>query len=276
MFLFQIIYQYNRHNVSNWVGDESQDGPNEFKGFKWRGGRKSETIGIWMWSKVFTHDFASGEKVAIILIDTQGLFEMGSEIHDWTTTFALSMLMSSVQCYNIMQNIQENDLQNLELFIHYGRLVHEQTNKKPFQKMVFIVRDWPFATETDYGWHGQKTVEEILAGGAHKTREQIYSSFEQVNAFLMPYPGPIIAQGENLTSLNQIDPKFIRYVKELVPGLFAPDNLVRKEINGQKIRARDFVPYLQSYVSVFNGNSLPEPLTVLQVSIHNIEKKYPL
>lgn len=176
MFLFQIIYQYNRHNVSNWVGDESQDGPNEFKGFKWRGGRTPETIGIWMWSEVFTHDFASGEKVAIILIDTQGLFEMGSEIHDWTTTFALSMLMSSVQCYNIMQNIQENDLQNLELFIHYGRLVHEQTNKKPFQKLVFIVRDWPFATETDYGWHGQKTVEEILAGGAHKTREQIQVS----------------------------------------------------------------------------------------------------
>lgn len=107
-------------------------------------------VGIWVWSDMYTHEYENGDKVAIILIDTQGIFDSKSSVHDCMTIFALStLLLSSVQCYNLMQNIREDDLQHLELFTQYGRLVLEQSNEIPFRKLIFILRDWPYVFETN-------------------------------------------------------------------------------------------------------------------------------
>lgn len=242
-------------------------------GFKFRGGRKPETIGIWLWSEVFTHDYPNGEKVAIILLDTQGIFDSKSSVHDCTTIFALSMMLSSVQCYNLMQNIREDDVQHLELFTEYGRLALEHSNEKPFQKLLFIVRDWPYAFETPYGFDGHKVIDDFLLETDDQTpemrvlRSRIKTSFEQIQAFLMPHPGFTVTQGSNFTgNLSEISAEFIKYVKDLVPALFAPENLIVKRINGEKIRARDLIQYLKSYTQIFNGDTLPEPKTVLQAT----------
>lgn len=105
-----------------------------------------------MWSDIFTYDFANGEKVAIILLDTQGIFDDQTSLNECTLIFGLSTLMSSIQCYNIMQGVQENHLQNLQLFTEYGRLATSQMNVKPFQELLFIVRDWQYEDEEPYGW----------------------------------------------------------------------------------------------------------------------------
>lgn len=84
----------------------------------------------------------------------------------------------------------------------------------------------------------------------------------------MPHPGFVVAQGR-LTDGNvqQIDREFIDCVKELVPSLFAPENLIVKKINEQKVRARDLITYMQAYVGVFNSDTLPEPKSVLMVRL---------
>ena len=83
----------------------------------------------------------------------------------------------------------------------------------------------------------------------------------------MPYPGNAVAQSGNCTvQLQQIDSKFIKYVKELAPALFAPENLIVKKVNGQELRARDWIQYIQTYIGIFNGNTLPEPKTILMVN----------
>lgn len=89
-------------------------------GFESRGGQKPVTTGIWMWSDIFTHNFEHGDKVAIILLDTQGIFDNESTMKDCVTIFAISIMLSWVQLFNVMQDIQENYLQNLELFAQYG------------------------------------------------------------------------------------------------------------------------------------------------------------
>lgn len=211
-------------------------------------------------------------------MDTQGIFDDKSSVRDCTTIFALSMMLSSVQCYNLMQNIKEDDLQHLELFTEYGRMALQQSNETPFQHLLFIVRDWPYAFETNYGWHGQTVIDEILAENKEQTsemrrmRKRIDSSFNEIGAFLMPHPGKIVAQGKNFTgSLQQIDPEFVQYVKLLVPGLFAPENLVFKKINGQMIRARDLLTYLDAYIQIFNSDTIPEPRSILMVSLFEIK-----
>jgi atlastin len=97
------------------MGDENEP----LKGFSWRGGSNRDTNGILMWSEVFFHD-TKNEKLAIILLDTQGTFDRQSTVKDCATVFALSTMLSSVLVYNLSQNIQENDLQHLQLFIEYG------------------------------------------------------------------------------------------------------------------------------------------------------------
>lgn len=139
--------------------------------FKFRSGQKAETIGIWIWSDIYTHEYENGEKVAIILIDTQGMFDSKSTIHDCTVIFALTILLSSVQCYNLMQHLQEDDLQNLDLFSQYGRQVVGYTTEKPFQKLIFIIRDWPYAFETKYGWDDHKVTDDFLAENDDLTQD---------------------------------------------------------------------------------------------------------
>lgn len=170
-----------------------------------------------------------------------------------------------------MQNIKEDDLQHLQLFTEYERLAIEQTNIKPFQSLLFIVRDWPYADENAYGF-GTNVTNEILSGNDEQTdemkqlRQRIASSFQEIRTFLLPYPGRIVAQGTRFTGdLKQIEPDFVKYVKELVPALFAPDKLLVKQINGQNVRVRDLKPYLEAYTKIFNSNTLPESRTVWNV-----------
>ena len=68
-----------------------------------------------MWSDVFLTDLADGRKIAVFLLDTQGAFDSQSTVRDCATVFALSTMISSVQIYNLSQNIQEDDLQHLQV-----------------------------------------------------------------------------------------------------------------------------------------------------------------
>lgn len=131
-FFLRFMYsKYVHHqSASEWLGDENEP----LTGFSWRGGSERDTTGILMWSDIFLHDKPNGEKLAIILLDTQGTFDSQSTVRDCATVFALSTMLSSVQIYNLSQNIQEDDLQHLQLFTEYGRLALADSGKKPFQR----------------------------------------------------------------------------------------------------------------------------------------------
>lgn len=241
--------------------------------FSWRNGQDSETIGIWMWPEIFTHIQPDGEKVAIILIDSQGIFDKKTGLKGCVTTFAISMLVSSVLCFNVMQDVHEDKLNHLDMFTGYGRLLMENTNENPFQQLLFVVRDWPYSDDINYGY-SEEFVEELLkkkdeqTDDMHKLRERIHSSFDKIKSFLMPHPGLKVSQGNAFNGLlSNVDPAFIKYVEELAPSLFAPDKLIVKKINGKKLLPGDLVSYLRAYVMVFNSEELPQPQTVFMVSL---------
>lgn len=67
-------------------------------------------------------------------MDTQGTFDTQSSMKDSTIVFALTTMVASVLVYNLMNNIQEDDLMNLQLFTSYGMLAQEDTDSgHPFQ-----------------------------------------------------------------------------------------------------------------------------------------------
>lgn len=255
----------SKHN--DWMGPS--DIPLE--GFSWRGGSERDTTGILMWSEIFLATLPNKEEVAIILLDTQGTFDSESTVRDCATVFALSTMISSIQIYNLSQNIQEDDLQHLQLFTEYGRLALADTGKTPFQKLQFLVRDWSFPYEAEYGEvGGQKILDKRLQISTKQhpelqsIRKHIRSCFSDISCFLMPHPGLRVATNPSFDGrLSDIETDFKKCLRELVPLLLAPENLILKEISGHKVKAKELLQYFKSYMTVYSGDELPEPKSML-------------
>lgn len=154
----------------------------------------------------------------------------------------------------------------------------EASDETPFQSLLFIVRDWYIPYEKPYG-HSQRLVDEKFGENPKRSpemrdsRAQIQSCFDKIGAFLMPHPGKAVAEAQHFDgNLQQIDATFINCVKDLVPSLLAPENLIIKKINGEKMRVRDFLPCVEKYVDIFNGKILPEPKSILMVSHEKCRK----
>ncbi|XP_024943923.1 atlastin isoform X2 [Cephus cinctus] len=251
----------------NWLG--SDDEP--LSGFSWRGGSERDTTGILMWSKVFPGTLSNGEKVAIILMDTQGAFDSQSTVRDCATVFALSTMLSSVQIFNLSQNIQEDDLQHLQLFTEYGRLALEKSGSTPFQRLQFLVRDWSYPYEADYGADGGKKILSRrleISDRQHpelqSLRKHIKSCFSDISCFLLPHPGLKIATNPKFDGrLSEIEAEFKKQLETLVPMLLAPRNLVTKKIDGQVVKAKELLEYFKSYIKIYKGDELPEPKSML-------------
>jgi len=65
---------------------------------------------------------------------------------------------------------------------------------------------------------------------------------------------------------TEIEPEFKASLQVLVPGILAPQNLVVKEISGQKVKAKELMQYFKSYIEIYQGDELPEPKSMLVVS----------
>ncbi|KAJ0008519.1 hypothetical protein NQD34_015934 [Periophthalmus magnuspinnatus] len=241
-FLMDFMLRYMYHHSQaheDWLGDSDEP----LTGFSWRGGSERETTGIQIWSEVFLVDKPDGRKVAVLLMDTQGTFDSQSTLRDSATVFALSTMISSMQVYNISQNVQEDDLQHLQLFTEYGRLAMEETFLKPFQ-----------ISENQH--------EEL-----QNVRKHIHSCFTNISCFLMPHPGLKVATNPHFDGrIKEIDGEFINNLKVLVPWLLSPENIDVKEINGSKLTCRGLLEYFKAYIKIYQGEELPHPKSMLQAT----------
>ncbi|XP_054583848.1 atlastin-2 isoform X2 [Eptesicus fuscus] len=266
---FMLRYMYNK-DPQSWMGGNNEP----LTGFTWRGGCERETTGIQVWNEVFVIDRPDGTKVAVLLMDTQGAFDSQSTIKDCATVFALSTMTSSVQVYNLSQNIQEDDLQHLQLFTEYGRLAMEEIYQKPFQTLMFLIRDWSYPYEHSYGLEGGKQflekrlqVKQNQHEELQNVRKHIHNCFSNLGCFLLPHPGLKVATNPSFDGrLKDIDEDFKRELRNLVPLLLAPENLVEKEISGSKVTCRDLVEYFKAYIKIYQGEELPHPKSMLQAT----------
>ncbi|XP_066534844.1 atlastin-2 isoform X2 [Hoplias malabaricus] len=266
---FMLRYMHSQSSES-WMGGEDEP----LTGFHWRGGCERDTSGIQAWSEVFVVEKPDGNKVAVLLVDTQGAFDSQSTIKDCATIFALSTMTSSMQVYNLSQNIQEDDLQHLQLFTEYGRLALEQFSEKPFQKLMFLIRDWCYPYEHEYGLDGgnrflerRLQVKQNQHQELQNVRTHIHSCFSSIDCFLLPHPGLNVAINRDFDGkLRDINADFKKELQNLVPLLLAPENLVEKEINGAKVTCRDLLEYFKAYIKIYQGEELPHPKSMLQAT----------
>ncbi|NXS64019.1 ATLA2 protein, partial [Brachypteracias leptosomus] len=188
--------------------------------------------------------------VAVLLMDTQGAFDSQSTIKDCATVFALSTMTSSVQ-KNVVYMLDTYTFFFYQLFTEYGRLAMEEIYQKPFQFLL------PLFLQVKQNQH-----EEL-----QNVRKHIHSCFSNLGCFLLPHPGLKVATNPNFDGrLNDIDEDFKKELRNLVPLLLAPENLVEKEISGSKVTCRDLVEYFKAYIKIYQGEELPHPKSMLQAT----------
>ncbi|XP_053284627.1 atlastin-3 [Pleuronectes platessa] len=270
-FLLDFMIRYmHRKGDENWLGEEDEP----LTGFSWRGGSEPETTGIQLWSEVFLVPKSDGTEVAVLLMDTQGAFDDQSTVKDCATIFALSTMTSSVQIYNLSQNIQEDDLQQLQLFTEYGRLALDEIFQKPFQSLMFLIRDWSFPYEYTYGFKGgnefldkRLQVKEAQHEELQTVRDHIHSCFTKISCFLLPHPGLKVATHPSFEGqLRDVAPEFRDQLKSLIPKLLNPDHLAEKEINGNKVTCMGLLEFFKAYIKIYQGEDLPQPKTMLMAT----------
>lgn len=304
--------------------------------FEWRGGHERMTTGIWMYSEPFYHVAANGEKVAVLVVDTQGLFDNEASMLLTSCIFGLSTLMSSHQIYNVKERISEDHLQNLALFSEYGRMAlandaseefegevrdggcsgGESTSAaaassdalpppppassaaaapppaqpttgssfpsksaappgKAFQRLEFLVRDWPEVELLEEGdefmdTYIRKTVmEDKVSKDLRETREQIISCFDNISCFMLPHPGLKVTRktyGGEISGANGLEPEFRQLLDRYMRRVFG-SHLEPKRIHGRPLTAPELLEYIKTYVALFqDGRKFPEAKTVLQAT----------
>ncbi|NP_001427648.1 atlastin-3 isoform 6 [Homo sapiens] len=234
-FMLRYLYSQKESGHSNWLGDPEEP----LTGFSWRGGSDPETTGIQIWSEVFTVEKPGGKKI-----------------------------------YNLSQNIQEDDLQQLQLFTEYGRLAMDEIFQKPFQTLMFLVRDWSFPYEYSYGLQGgmafldkRLQVKEHQHEEIQNVRNHIHSCFSDVTCFLLPHPGLQVATSPDFDGkLKDIAGEFKEQLQALIPYVLNPSKLMEKEINGSKVTCRGLLEYFKAYIKIYQGEDLPHPKSMLQAT----------
>ena len=243
----------------------------ELLGFSWKGGSEIYTTGVVMWSDIFLYEIEKPgkptEKLAIVFFDTQGLFDSRTSSEDSSRIFGLITLMSSLQIFNLNDVIQENQLEYLQMATEYGQY-HASNNSnnknKPFQNILFLIRDWVHISDHPYGFSGgQDYIKELLEVKQNQNpalrmmRENIKSSFDNINCFLMPHPGSQIITPRYNGSFVLMDKKFREQLVELVEHLLKPKNLVKKKILGESVNSQQFGEYMKTFFKIFQSLETP-------------------
>lgn len=241
-------------------------------GFHWKAGSDRNTTGIWMWSQPY---LVNG--VAVLLVDTQGMFDNETTMSLTASIFGLSTLLSSYQIYNVDKMIGEDALQQLSLFTEYARAAmtskQEKEGDKPFQKVEFLVRDWQhFEEEEDVVEMAREmdlVLEKVMADRDAKdlkeTREQINMCFDKVSIYGLTHPGFAVTKKTYAGDISKIEPTFLKLLDQYCPRVF--DNLAPKKIHGRELTGEELASFIESYAKLFaSGASFPEASTMLEAT----------
>jgi hypothetical protein len=261
----------------DWIGDQNK----AMKGFSWKSGIERHTTGINMWADAFLHTKEDGEKLAIFIMDTPGLFDNDSPTSDSLKIFALDALFSSTLIFNIQSQLKEYAIEYLQLTTNYAKYISESRGNElnrgkaiPFQNILFLVRDWNRFRQYPYGKiGGDAYVNETFrknernAKALLSVRENIYRTFENINGFLLPYPGEMaVSDKKSDGRWSRLDRRFQKPLIELLEYLCDSDNLKAKEVFGQKVTGRLYYEYVKTFGKIFQDDQFV-PKTLYEATV---------
>ncbi|XP_076803645.1 uncharacterized protein LOC143447433 isoform X2 [Clavelina lepadiformis] len=222
-------------------------------------------------------------KVAIFLMDTQGLFDLHTSEADGTVIAALTLLMSSCVIFNVKSEINSTHLQWVHKFTKFAKELKESGGRKsPFQELLFLIRDW--LRSDKYGFNGGRKYLDYLIpscnyGRAEEHRlvqEDTKATFDNISCSVMRYPGNNVARMSDTSKcrLKDVGENFSSQVEEICEKIFSPQGLVLKMIDGQQTTGRDLYQYVEVHSKTLDEDFLGKVKSFIELEIEIVVQKY--
>jgi atlastin len=245
------------------------------KGFSWSSGTDRVTTGINAWSDVFlTKDQRTNEDIAIILMDTQGLFDNNTSKIDNSKIFSLSMMISSVQILNLSKIISEDKLEYLHFGMEFAKLCNAETS---FQRFLFLIRDWENVDEHEFGLEGGKQYLQKVLSTKNKegtdlssVRDFLSTSVGSLDCCLLPHPGDIARRKIFKGEWGKLESEFQVELRKIVENIFNSRMLLIKKINDRGAEGSLVKQCIINYCDEFMSDRMPEPKTLFEATVTNV------
>ena len=192
-------------------------------------GTERNTRGILFWNKPYVIRQSNGEKMCVLLMDTQGLWDRhtGNEFN--CSIFGLSCLLSSYVIFNQKNDMNTNELKQFSVLTKFSKEVSKMG--KPFQHLDILLRDY-----AGYGRNHdtQKGIEmskerlkEMQSGGIEAPiAKGIAECFSEFDVFSFPTPGEDVMDLYYDGTIGDIKPLFMRmmsyYINRIIQGEIKP------------------------------------------------------
>ena len=246
------------------MGDKNEP----LTGFSWRSGIERDTTGIVLWSDVFLTTNENGDKLAIILMDTQGLFGSSTSPVDNKRIFQLVTLLSSIQILNLYDVIQEDHLEYLNIATDFAN----NSNDKTFQKLLFLMRDWKLSDDFNE-LEGSAYINQVFKTkdgqpeALKVIRRNIRSSFDLISCLLLPFPGKSLTKMNYDGCWSVMDDDFKCALEYSIENLLEPKKLIVKQVYNQKVTAGELREYMKLCFKMFESNEDVKPESLYELSV---------
>ncbi|KAI6195884.1 hypothetical protein M3Y94_01041600 [Aphelenchoides besseyi] len=221
-------------------------------GFKSCYGPDDKSTSIFIWPKLYTNKTSNGSDVKILLISTRDLLNNQLQSQNSATIHGIAVLLSSVLVFNYKGRIgNSGDLVKSARYVNWANQVLNRNENKLLQKLVFLVRDFPFVNKdrgfkagTDY----LTEVREEASGNASVTDawSLLYRASEEVvGCCLPPFNGSGIPDG----NVAEMGDEFGRELRSSIEQLINKPE--PNTMNGQAMICLQLSTQLQSFPEEF-------------------------
>ena len=221
----------------------------------WKAGVDRDTLGILIYEKPFIR-VVNESRVAILLIDTQGLWDGATNYSLLTAIFGLSSTISSVQIYNLMRNVELDKLDQIRWFSEFGSSAMKKWESagSSFQTLHLLVRDW-------VGFNASNIKESLVESRKFlkqqcqqsefgKFFQKLQEVYSVVEVALKPPPGQKCCfEAKFDGNLNDVDDWFLISVSNYFQRLF--NKPVIKQINGNIVTPEAFRNLIVQFKDTF-------------------------
>ncbi|RWS22404.1 Atlastin-1 family protein-like protein [Leptotrombidium deliense] len=243
--------------------------------FAWNGGNKKVTSGIYLWSEPFFIRKPDGNEIGLLLMDTQGCFGDDSGLQESGLMFTFSLLFSSFVMFNVRKNLDDEKLLFVEYFVEFAKAMYKPYNEHRLQQLLFIVRDWS-PIFYGFGFHkddncdtknykkAELNANHSQCSGKRYVRERLMSAFDEIQCFLMPFPGKDVAKRSEY-SCTSARLAFNEHLETLVLKVLKSDKIVEKVIDGKYVTGVQMKSHVNNWINMFNGRRRTQPKNNFQL-----------